>query len=84
MIPTLNTRWTRKEFALILMIVTFICAVIFLLYNLAPPKPFPSAKLGADWQCTASLLVTSCIRAPHTEAVLHHKSAMYLRQGLIG
>jgi hypothetical protein len=82
MIPTLRNRWTRRELVLILMIVTFICAVVFLSHSLARPKPFPSAKLGADWQCTASLLATSCTRAPHAEAVLHppHKGAMCLRQ----
>jgi hypothetical protein len=72
MIPTLRNRWTRRELVLILMIVTFICAVVFLSHSLARPKPFPSAKLGADWQCTASFLVTSCTRAPHAEAVLNH------------
>jgi uncharacterized SAM-binding protein YcdF (DUF218 family) len=82
MIPTLNSRWTRKELALILMIVTFICAVIFLSVSLARPKPYPSAKLGADWQCSTSLFMTSCTPAPQTEIVLHHphKGAMCLRQ----
>jgi hypothetical protein len=82
MIPTLSNRWTRKELALILMIVTFVCAAIFLSVSLARPKPFPSAKLGADWQCRKSLFVTSCTRAPHAEAVLHRpqKEAICLRR----
>jgi hypothetical protein len=82
MIPTSRNRWTRKEFALILMIVTFICAVIFLSHSLARPKPFPSANLGAGWQCKTSLFSTSCTRAPHAEAVLHHphKDGICLRR----
>jgi len=82
MIPTSNNRWTRKELALILMIVTFICAVIFLSHSLARPKPVPNATLGADWQCTASLFATSCTRVPHAETVLHHphKEGICLRR----
>lgn len=82
MIPALSNRWTRKELVLSLMIVTFLCAVIFLSVSLARPKPFPSAKLGSEWQCRKSLLLTSCTRSPHPEAILHrpHQDATCLRQ----
>jgi hypothetical protein len=70
MIPVLRTRWTRKELTLILAMVTFICAVVFLSVSLARPKPSVSAELGAEWQCRTSLFLTSCTRPPHTETVV--------------
>lgn len=71
MTPTLWTRWTRKELVLILAIVTFVCAVIFLSISLARPKPVASATLGADWQCRKALFATTCTRTLHSKSMLH-------------
>jgi hypothetical protein len=80
MTPTSRTRWTRKEFALGLATVTLVCAAVFLSVSLA--RPFPHAELGAEWQCKASFLLTSCTRIPHTETVARapFKKAVCLRR----
>jgi hypothetical protein len=82
MIPTSRTRWTRKELTLVLAIVTFVCAVVFLSVSLARTKPSASAELGAEWQCRTSLFLTSCTRTPHTETVVDNplKNPICLRR----
>jgi hypothetical protein len=82
MTHTFLTRWTRKELALILAIVIFVCAVVLLLLSLAPSKPLPSADLGAEWQCSKTLFMTTCTPTRHAEAGLQasHKGAMCLRR----
>jgi hypothetical protein len=86
MTPTLWTRWTRKQLTLILVIVIFICAVIFLSVGLARPKPIPGASSGdassgVEWQCSKALLLTTCTKTVRNAAVLHaHKDAICLRR----
>ncbi len=57
------TLWTRREIALIAAILTFACAAAFLSIKLTRPKPFASAALSAQWQCTTNAGTAKiCIR----------------------
>jgi hypothetical protein len=80
MTPTSRTRWTAKELALTLVTLTCICALIFLSHSLA--RPFPNADLGAEWQCSKTLFLTTCTRIPQTPAAFHgmRKDANCLRR----
>jgi hypothetical protein len=57
------TLWTRQEIALIAAILTFACVAAFLSVKLTRPKPFATAGLSAQWQCTATAGTAKiCIR----------------------
>jgi hypothetical protein len=59
------TLWTRQEIALIAAIVTLACIAAFLSVKLTRPKPFATAALSAQWQCTATAGTAKiCIRKP--------------------
>jgi hypothetical protein len=71
---------TRKALAFIVVIVALACAAGF-----TRPKPFPNAALGADWQCSKTLIMTSCTKVVRVSPVLdHHDDARDMRAaGLI-
>ena len=48
------TLWTRQEIALIAAILTLACVAALLSVKLTRPKPFASAALSAQWQCTTT------------------------------
>ena len=53
---------TRRELALILIIVALASAAALLSFGFTYPKPFVDAALGADWQCTNMLIMTTCTK----------------------
>ena len=60
-----GTLWTRQEIALIMAILTLACVAAFLSVKLTRPRPFASAGLSAQWQCTATAGTAKiCIRKP--------------------
>jgi hypothetical protein len=61
---------TRKELAFIVVIVALACAATSLTFELTYPKPFLNAALGAEWQCSKTLIMTSCTRVAHVSPVL--------------
>ncbi len=63
---------TRKELAFIIVIVALASAVASLSFGLTHPKPFPNAALGAEWQCSKTLMMTSCTRVVHASPVIDH------------
>ena len=63
---------TRKELAFIAVIVALACAAALLSFGLTRPKPFPNAALGAEWQCSKTLMMTSCTRVVHVSPALDH------------
>jgi hypothetical protein len=54
--------WDRKEIALVVAILMLACAAAFLSVRLTRPKPFASAALSAQWQCTTSPGNPACSR----------------------
>jgi hypothetical protein len=59
------TLWTRQEIALIVAILTLACVAAFLSIKLTRPRPFASATLSAQWQCSpAAGTPKLCIRKP--------------------
>jgi hypothetical protein len=59
------TLWTRQEIALITAILTLACVAAFLSVKLTRPKPFASAALSSQWQCTTAAGTTKIgIRKP--------------------
>ena len=65
-----STLWNRKKISLALATVIFACAMAFLSAGLAPTKPAPSVSLGAGWQCSKTLFMTTCTKTLQTKAVL--------------
>jgi hypothetical protein len=63
---------TRKELAFIVVIVALACAAALLSFGLMRPTAFPNAALGAEWQCSKTLIMTSCTRVAHVSPVLDH------------
>jgi len=58
-----STFWTRKAIALGVAIVTITCTVTFLSVGLTQPKPFVSAVLSDQWQCTKTVgIITVCTK----------------------
>ena len=56
---------TRQEIAVIATVLTLACVAAFLSVKLTRPKPFPSAALGAQWQCTTIAGIAKvCVRKP--------------------
>jgi hypothetical protein len=53
---------TRRELAFVVVIVVLACAAAFVSLGLTHPKPFQDAALGAEWQCSKTLIMTSCIK----------------------
>ncbi|WP_213739009.1 hypothetical protein [Bradyrhizobium sp. dw_411] len=49
-----SASWTRKELALIVVIVAFACTAAFLSVKLTRAKQSPDASLGVEWQYTAT------------------------------
>jgi hypothetical protein len=64
--------WTGKELAFIVAILALACTAAYLSVRLTRPKPFPSAALGAEWQCSTTLMMTSCTRVVHVSPALDH------------
>lgn len=62
--------WTTRKLAVVSAAVTLIGAAVLLSLALAYPKPISSAELGAEWQCTRTLVWTSCSRIRDTTAVV--------------
>jgi hypothetical protein len=56
---------TRKELAFIAVIVALACAAALLSFGLTRPTAFSNAALGAEWQCSKTLIMTSCTRVVH-------------------
>lgn len=55
--------WTRQEIALIVAILTLACVAAFLSVKLTRPRPFASATVSAQWQCTTTAETAKvCIR----------------------
>jgi hypothetical protein len=63
---------TRKELAFIIVIVALACAAALLSFGLMRPKAFPNAALGAEWQCSKTLIMTSCTRVVHVSPVIDY------------
>jgi hypothetical protein len=59
---------TRKQLAFI--VVALACAAAFSSVGLAHPKPFQNAALGAEWQCSKTLIMTSCTKVVRVSPVL--------------
>jgi hypothetical protein len=58
-----STFWTRKAITLGVTIVAVTCTVTFLSAGLTQPKPFVSAVLSDQWQCTKTAgIITVCIK----------------------
>jgi hypothetical protein len=58
-----STFWTRKAIALGVAIVTATCTVTFLSVGWTQPKPFASAVLSDQWQCTKTAgIITVCTK----------------------
>jgi hypothetical protein len=57
------TLWTRQEIALIVAILTFACVAAFLSIKLTRPRPFASAAVSTQWQCSPTAGIAKvCIR----------------------
>jgi hypothetical protein len=65
-----STLWTRKKISLVLATVTVACAAVLLFAGLTPTKPAPAVSLGAEWQCSRTLFMTTCTKALQTKAGL--------------
>jgi hypothetical protein len=58
-----STFWTRKAIGLGVAILIATCTVTFLSAGLTQPKPFVSAVLSDQWQCTKTAgIITVCIK----------------------
>jgi hypothetical protein len=58
-----STFWTRKAIAFGVAIVSVTCAATFLSVGLTQPKPFVSAVLSDQWQCTKTVgIITVCTK----------------------
>jgi len=53
---------TRKQLAVIVVIVALACAAAFVPFGLTRAQPSPNVALGAEWQCSKMLIMTSCTR----------------------
>jgi hypothetical protein len=62
-----NRFWTRRHLAFIVVILALACPAAFLSVEVIRPTSFTSAALGAEWQCSKTLMMTSCTRAVHAE-----------------
>ncbi|MDB5605476.1 MAG: hypothetical protein JWP25_2376 [Bradyrhizobium sp.] len=59
------TFWTRKGIALIVAVLTLAGSTAVLSVSLTRPKPFASAVLSAQWQCTKTAgILTVCTKNP--------------------
>jgi hypothetical protein len=57
--------WTRKHFALAAAIVVLAAGGAYFSFGLARAKPFTSAVLSDQWQCTRTAgILTVCTRKP--------------------
>ena len=57
--------WTYKEIALVAAILMLACAAAFLSIKLTRPRPFASAVLTQQWQCTKTAgILTVCTKKP--------------------
>jgi hypothetical protein len=66
MIRTLNWNlWTRRQIALMAVIVTLASGAAYLSVGLVRARPVQSAVLGDHWQCTRSAgVLTVCTKKP--------------------
>jgi hypothetical protein len=73
---------TRKQLAFIVVIVALACAAAFLPFGLTRAQPFPSVALGAGWQCSKTLIMTSCTKVVRVSPALDqaHNAAICPRR----
>ena len=62
---------TPKTFVLI--VATLACAAVFASVALAYPRTVSSSALGAEWQCSKALFMTTCSRVSRIEPAVHRR-----------
>jgi hypothetical protein len=57
--------WTRRQIALMAVIVALVSSAAYVSVSLARPKPVESAVLSDQWRCTRTAgILTVCTRKP--------------------
>jgi hypothetical protein len=73
---------TRKQLAFIIVVVTLACTAASVPFGLTRAQSVPNVALGAGWQCSKMLFMTSCAKVVRASPAIDrpHNVAICLRR----